>query len=516
MHKTNKIINILGTKITLLAAAAVLFVGSLALPNVFAAATINEYTLPTVDSRPHSVVQGSDGNLWFTEYGNNKIGKITTSGAITEYSVLSANSGPHDIAKGPDGNIWFTEVISNKIGEITPSGVVSEYSIPTVGSSPYGIAAGTGNTLWFAEYHGNKIGKITTGGIITEYTVPTAASQPFGITTDQSGNAWFTELASDKIGKVDATTGNVTEYDLPAGSGPISITLGQDGNLWFVEYSGNRVGKITTSGVITEYDSPTANSMPRDITQGPSGVMWFTESNADKIGKITSEGQITEYDIPTDASQLLGITTGPDGNLWFAEYGANKIGTATNFTTNYTTVKSATDSADVNIVTPAGTNLTCAYTQKEAEQTKQDPGFDYPLSLLTYCLTTSSSLNQVSLTFATDLPAADFTARKFDPATKTYSDIPNATITATTLGGKSALKLTYTVQDNGPLDTNPAAGVIEDPVGLAVSSGLPNTPDTGYGVSHSNWVATLAYFGLGSLATTLLALSLRKLAKRYN
>jgi hypothetical protein len=133
-------------------------------------------------------------------------------------------------------------------------------------------------------------------------------------------------------------------------------------------------------------------------------------------------------------------------------------------------VKSATDAADINVVTPAGTNLTCAYTQNELEQTKQDPGFDYPLSLLTYCLTTSSPSNQISLTFATDLPASSFTARKFDPATKTYADIPDATLTATTLDGKPALKLIYTVQDNGSLDTNPAIGVIEDPVGLAVVS----------------------------------------------
>ena len=472
MNKATKIIGVLRTKTACLGAVAVLFAGFVAPLNAFAAATINEYTLPTANSHPHSIVTGSDGNLWFTEYTNNEIGKITTGGTITEYGTPTANSGPHDIAEGPDGDIWFTEVTSNKIGKITTSGVVTEYSIPTAGSSPYGITAGAGNTLWFAEYRGNKVGKITTSGVITEYPVPTAGSEPFGITTDSSGNAWFAEFASDKIGEVDATSGNITEYNLPAGSGPISITRGPGGDLWFVDYgaNANKIGKITTSGVITEYPVPTANSMPRDITQGPGGLMWFTESTANKIGNITSSGQITEFDVPTDASQLLGITTGPDGNLWFAEYGGNKIGMATNFTTNYTTVKSATDSADINITAPAGTNLTCAYTQKEIEQTKQDPGFDYPLSLLTYCLTTASSSNQVSLTFATDLPASSFTARKFDPVTKTYSDVSNATITQTTLDGKPALRLTYVVQDNGPLDANPAVGIIEDPVGLAVTS----------------------------------------------
>ncbi|QQS26932.1 LPXTG cell wall anchor domain-containing protein [bacterium] len=40
----------------------------------------------------------------------------------------------------------------------------------------------------------------------------------------------------------------------------------------------------------------------------------------------------------------------------------------------------------------------------------------------------------------------------------------------TTIDGKHALTLTYTIIDNGELDLNPTAGTISDPIGLAVSN----------------------------------------------
>jgi streptogramin lyase len=65
------------------------------------------------------ITAGPDGNLWFTEYGGNKIGRITTAGSITEFAIPTANSGPTGITAGHDGNLWFTESNGNKIGRIT-------------------------------------------------------------------------------------------------------------------------------------------------------------------------------------------------------------------------------------------------------------------------------------------------------------------------------------------------------------------------------------------------------------
>ena len=41
------------------------------------ASTISEFPPPTGDSGPAGITLGPDGNLWFTEYIANKIGRIT-------------------------------------------------------------------------------------------------------------------------------------------------------------------------------------------------------------------------------------------------------------------------------------------------------------------------------------------------------------------------------------------------------------------------------------------------------
>ncbi len=84
---------------------------------------------------------GSDGNLWFTEHGKNKIGRITTSGSITTYE-LPTLSEPLNIVAGP-GGLWFAMHNSDKIGKISyPEGEVQTpapgYTL-RVPSSPIGL-----------------------------------------------------------------------------------------------------------------------------------------------------------------------------------------------------------------------------------------------------------------------------------------------------------------------------------------------------------------------------------------
>jgi streptogramin lyase/pimeloyl-ACP methyl ester carboxylesterase len=204
---------------------------------------IAEFTVPTANSSPWGIASGPDGNLWFTEYGSNKIGRITTTGVITEFAP-TASSSPWGIASGPDGNLWFTET-GNEIGRITTTGVITEFTIPTASGIPWGIASGPDGNFWFTEYFGNKIGRITTTGVITEFTIPTASSSPWGIASGPDGNLWFTEYDSNKIGRI-TTTGVITEFTLPTTSnGPTGIASGPDGNLWFTETGSNKIGRIS-------------------------------------------------------------------------------------------------------------------------------------------------------------------------------------------------------------------------------------------------------------------------------
>src|SRR5438105_2827345 len=55
--------------------------------------------------------------------------------SITEFPVPTAASGPSGITQHLDGNLWFTEFNADRIGRITPAGVVTEFTLPA-GSGP--------------------------------------------------------------------------------------------------------------------------------------------------------------------------------------------------------------------------------------------------------------------------------------------------------------------------------------------------------------------------------------------
>jgi streptogramin lyase len=87
----------------------------------------------------------------------------TRAQVATEFSAgITPFSSPQGIAAGPDGNLWFTEYNGNRIGRITPAGVITEYSAGmSAGASPWSIAAGPDGNMWFTEFNGNAIGRIT-------------------------------------------------------------------------------------------------------------------------------------------------------------------------------------------------------------------------------------------------------------------------------------------------------------------------------------------------------------------
>ncbi len=285
-----------------------------------AAPRISEYPLPS-GSHPWGITTGPDKNLWFTDTGTGKAGKIATSGGVTEYAT--EKDEPEGITAGPDGNLWFVEHAVRHVNHMTTSGALTAYTLTRTSTYNVGITTGPDENLWFSESNSGYIAKINTKDeVLGEYALP-SGSKPNGITVGPDKNLWFTDYGTSKIGKI-TTSGTIAEYTLPTGSEPYWITSGPDGNLWFTDYGTSKIGKITTSGTVTEYSLP-AGSQPRGITSGPDKNLWFTDYGTNKIGKITTSGSITEYELPS-GSGPQGIVAGPDNKLWFTEYSSNKIG----------------------------------------------------------------------------------------------------------------------------------------------------------------------------------------------
>ena len=87
---------------------------------------LKQYKVPTADSQPRAIVNGSDGNRWFTlgtEFTNAPpaIARITPSGAVTEFRPPCETCIVTDLVQGPGDVLYFS---SNEpfLGRITTAG----------------------------------------------------------------------------------------------------------------------------------------------------------------------------------------------------------------------------------------------------------------------------------------------------------------------------------------------------------------------------------------------------------
>jgi RHS repeat-associated protein len=295
------------------------------------AGVVTNYTDSSV-SGPVGVAKGNDGALWFTNNGNNSIGRLTTGGAFSAYT--GSGSGPNVIKNtvaGNDGNLWYTNSSGNSIGKITTAGVITTYTNSTV-DQPDGIVQGSDNNLWFTNYANNSIGSITTSGTISNYTNSTIDG-PADIAAGPDSALWFTNQKNSSIGRI-TTSGTVTNFTDSTIDWPNGIDAGSDGNLWFTNQLGNSIGKITTSGTVTKYTDTTISD-PVNIRSGPDGALWYGNysSTGGTIGSITTSGTVSAYSNST-IDGPLDLTVGPDKAIWFANNSNNSIGRVTTSVTS--------------------------------------------------------------------------------------------------------------------------------------------------------------------------------------
>jgi streptogramin lyase len=245
--------------------------------------TFTEYPL-TGKGTPYGIAQEYEktANEWYTLYSTGELGKISPTGAITTYPI-KAGSAPESIALGPDHDLWFTESGTSRIGKVEPTtGAKTEYVLPA-GSQPRQITAGPDGNLWFTEFGTGKVGKITTAGVITEYALATCIV-PRGITSAE-GNLWFTcqhkGVAAELVELT--TAGVMTHYVLPTAVEMEFVTYSRK-ELWVTGKATNRIFRVSLTGAIDEIVLR-AGSEPQQMVERTATEMWIAMAN-DRIGKL--------------------------------------------------------------------------------------------------------------------------------------------------------------------------------------------------------------------------------------
>ncbi len=291
--------------------------------------------------------------MWFTNNGNNSIGRITTSGTVTNYTGTGI-SGPNAIAAGPDGALWFTNDLNNSIGRITTSGTVTNYTGTGIGE-PYGIADGTDGALWFTNLGNDSIGRITTTDEVLAFGNQSGAAKVvFGVYTE---GFWNT------------ATGYFTNYQAGWPTPSTKATL-QTASVTCVMTDGTTA---TITGTVTS-----GTNTETVVAQAVGGAKVLRFSYAPNITQVTPgcdtplEGPvpITSGDIevsaptpPTNEVLAFGNQSASATGV-FGIYTSGTGKTATGYFTNYQagwptpSTKATLRTATVTCVTIAGTSAT--------------------------------------------------------------------------------------------------------------------------------------------------------------
>lgn len=140
------------------------FTEAAAIGRITPTGTVTEFPYPPAVQPQYGVpaLTAGFGAIWFTTVS--AIWSVSSTGSFNEFP-LSKSDNLFGITAGPDGNLWFTEWASNLIGRMTPAGSISTFAVPTANSNPYGIAVGPDGNIWFTEPLPNQIGKLVLSSV---------------------------------------------------------------------------------------------------------------------------------------------------------------------------------------------------------------------------------------------------------------------------------------------------------------------------------------------------------------
>lgn len=316
------------------ALAAALAVGvTLSLGSAALAAPVGmlkQFKVPTANSQPRAITNGSDGNVWFTEgteFTNSpaKVGRVTPGGSITEFDIDCNFCILTDIVQGPDDILYMTS--NNPI--LVRFDVATQTQLPSIDIPDTGSAseiAVHGDDVWLtADFNSLVRYKITTGQF-TEFPLSFDKS-PADVVVDSAGDVWFTAPLDNTVNRLDPATGTVESFPVPDGLSPRSLAIATDGQIWFTSrFTPQGVGRLNpTTGVVTTFLTP-SNPGPEGIAASPDGTVWFTQTTKGNVARIDNSGVITETKAVKN-SETFGITVAPNANPWFTMMAANKIAT---------------------------------------------------------------------------------------------------------------------------------------------------------------------------------------------
>jgi virginiamycin B lyase len=284
---------------------------------------ITEYALPRPTIEPHDVILDSEGLVWYTNFGEQFLGRLNPkNGATSEIPLPEFKKGypvgSLDIESDKAGNLWIGMMYQGAVAKFDPATEQFRfYRIPKKQDSSYaqlnmlGLGYQVDGKIWTNNAGNQEIYRIDLASGAYETVVPLKQfTTPgphviYGIASDSKNNLWFMEFLENYIGKIDAKTLNINLYRAPTdlSRNRRGIVDAQD-NLWFTEYRGNKIGMFNThEESFKEWPLPTPWSGPYHPAIDKNGEVWTGGMTTDRVIRLDPKtGQTVEYLMPKDTN----------------------------------------------------------------------------------------------------------------------------------------------------------------------------------------------------------------------
>ena len=262
---------------------------------------------------PIGVAVDADGNLYFSDIGNDRVRRVDTRGIITTVagtgeegysgdggpSVEAQLSAPRGLAVDSSGNLFIADTGNHAIRRVDTTGTITTVAgtgvrgnsgdggpaVEALLNTPRGIAVDGAGNLFIADTRTYTVRRVDTAGIITTIAgtgeagysgdggpaVSAQLSAPYRVAVDVAGNLLIADTWNHRVRRVD-TTGTITTVAGIGGIGinnegaysgdggpaveallniPIGIAVDGAGNLYIADNGNGRIRRVDTAGIIT-------------------------------------------------------------------------------------------------------------------------------------------------------------------------------------------------------------------------------------------------------------------------
>lgn len=287
-------------------------------------AIVTEYDLPRPIAEPHDVVVDSEGMAWYSDFGEQFIGKVDPkTGKVTEFPIPVLKkgfpTGTLDLQLDKDENLWVSLMYQGGIAKFDKKSEKFQiFSLPnewqkdhTQQSMVSASSSHVDGKVWTNNQDDHSILRldVATGKFenLGTFAIPGAKRtiSAYGIPADLDNNIYLLEFGADNIGRIDAKTKKFTVYKTPTPSSrPRRGRVDAQNRLWFAEYGANGIGMFDPkSEKIQEWKLSTPWSAPYHVVPDKNGEIWTGSMWTDRVARLdTKSGQVTEYLLPRETN----------------------------------------------------------------------------------------------------------------------------------------------------------------------------------------------------------------------